>query len=702
MKRFCVFMLAVLILFTCSACKKENPPVPVSDSMQTVAGEAAQTVSGVSVRVPAVQYRLARTELEGLTVGSALLPYSGGAVLTGSMFTSSGEEDPLRTETAAYYTPERKCTVHTLPVSPGGIAVQAAMEGERLYYIEARESPDDAQWILYADGQECTLDEALSGVSNLTAMAVQDEALLLAADGSCVISCAMDGTRLWKQPAAEIKRFFRTRDGTLLGWAQREQMLYSIADDEIQPLCPLPDLFRTGIEMLYPGENTPYDCLVFANDACFGWQIAENTVTQLFACDTVGLYAVDVETFCGMGNGQYLGLEFYPSEDEGTQHRLFWLTPAEGDFSEKRLIRIAGSRSNIFSMAVRDFSSLYPEYRAEFVDYEAQYGEQADQQLLMDLLYGDCPDLLFVNGLPFAQYARQGLLEDLYTWIDADETLSRTDFTQNLLRALETDGALYRLPQTYLLATVAGLPDIVGGREAWSMADFLDTAQAHPEIGSVFAQDDGASMLQLLLLYAPDAFVDYETMRASFDSPDFLRLLELAKRQTQPEAESPREALLTGQTLLEQLMIGRAQYFEEEYEDGLNRLAIPGFPGAGRASFYLTLPMAIPVNAQEKEGAWAFLMLLITEPLYAARSRGGWLPLQSDFEKKTAAMTDTDAQRLLRELQAEAVSVFEYDAAVSGILADELPYYFAEEQSAGQIADRIQRRVQLYLEETRR
>ena len=155
------------------------------------------------------------------------------------------------------------------------------------------------------------------------------------------------------------------------------------------------------------------------------------------------------------------------------------------------------------------------------------------------------------------------------------------------------------------------------------MADFLDTAQAHPEIGSVFAQDDGASMLQLLLLYAPDAFVDYETMRASFDSPDFLRLLELAKRQTQPEAESPREALLTGQTLLEQLMIGRAQYFEEEYEDGLNRLAIPGFPGAGRASFYLTLPMAIPVNAQEKEGAWAFLMLLITEPLYAARSRGG-------------------------------------------------------------------------------
>ena len=696
MKRFCAFALAACMLFTCSACQKTLPAQEAA--VQKPEGETGQIVSGVSVRVPAVQYRLARMELEGLTMGNTLLPYSGGAVLTGRIFSGSAD-DPVRTEAAAYYTPECACTVQELPVSPDDFVVQAALAREQLYYIETYQNPDGEQWLLHAGGQEIVLDEALSGVSNLTAMAVQDEAVLLAADGSCVISCAMDGTRLWKQPAAEIERFFRTQDGALLAWARNEQMLYSIADDKIQPLCQLPALFCTGTERLYPGENTPYDCLVFANDACFGWQIAENAVTQLFVCDTVGLYDMDVEAFCGMGDGQYLGLEFYPSEDETVQYRLFWLTPAEGDFSKKSLLRIAGSRSGIFSMAVRDFSSLYPEYQVEFIDYEAQYGEQADQQLLMDLLYGDCPDLLFVNGLPFAQYARQGLLEDLYPWIDADETLSRADFTQNLLRALETDDALYRLPQTYMLATAAGLPEIVGGHEAWSMADFLDTAQAHPEISSVFAQDDGISMLQLLLLYAPDAFVDYDAAKASFDSPDFLRLLELAKRQTQPEAESPREALLTGQTLLEQLLISRVQYFEEEYADGLNQLAFPGFPGAGRASFYLTLPMAIPVNAQEKEGAWAFLKLLITEPLYAARSRGGWLPVQSDFEKKTDAMTDPAAQGFLRELQAEAVSALEYDAAIYGILSDELPYYFADEQTAEQIAERIQRRVQLYLEE---
>lgn len=253
-------------------------------------------------------------------------------------------------------------------------------------------------------------------------------------------------------------------------------------------------------------------------------------------------------------------------------------------------------------MAVRDFSSLYPEYQVEFVDYEVQYGEQADQQLLMDLLYGQSPDLLFVNGLPYEVYARQGLLEDLYPWIDADETLSRADFTQNLLRVLETDGALYRLPQTYLLETAMGLPETVGGEADWTMAEFLDTVQAHPALTAVFAQDDGASMLQQLLLHAPEAFVDYEAAEAHFDSAGFPPPAGAGRSGRRfPEAESAREALLTGQVLLEPLTIMHAQDFDEEYADSLNQFSFPGFPGAGRAVFYLNLPMAIPVSAQERK-----------------------------------------------------------------------------------------------------
>lgn len=697
MKQLFAFLLACVLLCACSACKKESPPAP--EPAQTTKTDPEQTISGLSVRIPATQYRLGRTEPELLDLGEHLLPYDKGAVLTGMIFAQ--DEEGSSTEAAAFYAPDRSCVVQTLAVSPDGRVVQAALDGERLFSLEAA-GEDGTQWALHGPDMEASLNAALTGCSNITAMAVREDTVYLAADGACVLACSLDGMLLWKQEAPAIDRFFSAQDGRLLAWARQEQVLYLLEDGTIRRLCALPDLFCTGIEQLYPGDQTPYDCIVCANDAFFGWSIAEEDVTQLFTCDAVGLYAGDILDFCSLGNDRYLGLEWAPSASGEPGCTLFWLSPVEGKLPEKRTIRVAGSRSSIFSMAVRDFSSLYPEYQVEFVDYEMQYGEQADQQLLMDLLYGQSPDLLFVNGLPYEVYARQGLLEDLYPWIDADETLSRTDFTQNLLRALETDGALYRLPQTYMLDTTVGLQENVGGVEGWTMAEFLDTVQAHPEISSVFAQEDGQGMLELLLLHAPAAFVDYEAAEAQFDSPDFLRLLALAEAQKRPDADSDQEALQGGKALLEELMITRAEEFEERYAADLRNCAFPGFPGAGRVSFYLTLPMAIPVNAREKTGAWAFLKLLITEDLYAARSRGGWLPLQADFEEKTAAMQDPDAEKLLRTLQESATSVFYYDAAISQILADELPYFLSGDQTADQISTRIQRRAQLYLEETYR
>lgn len=692
--RKCLIGCSILLclLTALSGCKKEAAAKPAART------EPEQTAAGVAVRIPSTQYRLTRTEPEGAGYGSLLLPHAGGAVLVGETFTQE-ETETVRSSSAVRYSQDRTSTVQALPVSADGILVRAALEDDQLLYLE---QTGDEQWILHNGDAEASLDDVLTGCSYISAMAVRNGAVYFAADAAWMIACKPDGKLLWKQAAPEINSFFAAQDGRLLAWARQEQAVYAVEDDTIQAVCALPTLFCTGSEQLYPGENTSYDCIVCTGDVFFGWSIAGAAVTQLFNCDEVGLYAMDVEAFCGIGNGQYLGLEYDPSAaDEGGQY-LFWLTPAEGDLSEKRIIRVAGSRSSILSMAIRDFASMYPEYQVEYVDYDALHGEQAEQRLLMDMLYGECPDLLFVNGLPFEQYARQGLLEDLYAYLDADEALSREDLTQNLLCALETDGALYCLPQTYLLDTAVGLQETVRGKEGWSMTAFLDTAQAHPEITSIFAQEDGQGMLELLLLHAPGTFVDYEAAEARFDSPDFLRLLALAEAQKRPEAEPGRDVLQSGQTLLEELMIVRAEEFEEQYTSELQGCVFSGFPGAGQASFYLTLPMAIPVNAQEKTGAWAFLKLLITEDLYAARSRGGWLPLQADFEEKTAAMTDSAAQALLRELQQAAQTVFYYDEAVQTILREELPYFFAGDQTAAQIADRIQGRVQLYLQETYR
>lgn len=650
-------------------------------------GTITQNASGVAVRVPAARYRLTYTDSESLTLAFDLIPTADGAAVHGFLTTEE--------EAAVLYGADRE-PAFTATLSADGTFCAAAWDGAALCFVTYT---DDEKWLLHTQDETVELTEALAGVSHLEALAVQDGTVFLAADAEAVIACTWDGTLLWKQPVRAVSGFFTARDGRLLAYSRQEQRLYTVENGAVTELCVLPALFTTGEERLYPGGNAPYDCLVYADGAFYGWEIAENAATLLFTCESVGLYIGDIQDFCCVGDGQFLGIEYRAAGDGTAATRLFWLTPTDDDLSQTRVLRIAGTRSNSVSMAARDFKAMYPEYEIEFVDYDALYGEQARQQLLLDLLYGEAPDLLLLGGLPFEQYARQGLLCDLYDYIDADAALSRADFTPNLLRALETDGALYRLPQTYSLCSAVGAQTLVGGREGWTMTEFLDTTEAHPELLSVFAQPDGLELILSLVMQAPGAFVDYEAAQAQFDSEEFLRLLALAAAQTAYAAESPRDALLHGEILLEPYMAARTQSFADDLADGLGACAFVGYPGAGRAGFYLTLPMAIPVNAREKNGAWEFLKLLATEPYYAAHDRGGWLPVQKDFDEQTAAMTDDSARKLLRALQSEAASVFYYDEAVCAILRDELPYFFAGEQSAQSIAARIQSRAQLYLTE---
>jgi len=230
MKRLFAFLLACVLLCACSACKKESPPAP--EPAQTTKADPEQMISGLSVRIPVTQYRLGRTEPELLDLGEHLLPYDKGAVLTGMIFAQDEAEND--TEAAAFYAPDRSCVVQTLAVSPDGRVVQAALDGERLFSLEAA-GEDGTQWALHGPDMEASLDAALTGCSNITAMAVREDTVYLAADGACVLACSLDGMLLWKQEAPAIDRFFSAQDGRLLAWARQEQALYLLSQQDAEP-----------------------------------------------------------------------------------------------------------------------------------------------------------------------------------------------------------------------------------------------------------------------------------------------------------------------------------------------------------------------------------------------------------------------------------------------------------------------------------
>ena len=371
-------------------------------------------------------------------------------------------------------------------------------------------------------------------------------------------------------------------------------------------------------------------------------------------------------------------------------------------------MKLAGlSRPMVLSSAIADFKALCPEYTVEYTDYAELYGNQALQQLQLNLMQGNAPDLLFVNGLPFELYGKRDLLENLYAWMDADDSCASTDFTQNLLKALESaEHKLYQMPQSYSIVTTAGLRDLAGSRSDWTYAAVNEELANSKTLLSAFYGETGESLAVTLPLYMLPTFVDYENAEAHFDSAEAASFFTFLSK-VQPHAQIPYtaenelEALRKGEILFAQLMLLSPEQFAgtDELFDG--KLIYPGYPDAAGGSFYLNLPMAIPAAAQEKDGAWAFMKLLFSSDYYA--TRGGWLPLQSGFEASIKdALADGASEESLQKLaqiQENICSAAYYEEAITDILADETSYLFAGARTVEETAERIDQRVQLYLTE---
>ena len=80
-------------------------------------------------------------------------------------------------------------------------------------------------------------------------------------------------------------------------------------------------------------------------------------------------------------------------------------------------------------------------------DFQAM--EVRNQRLAVQLMAGDAPDIILVNGQNIRAMAEQGFLVNFYDLIDQDQYLSRDDFFTQALSAFEVSGGLYALPVSF-------------------------------------------------------------------------------------------------------------------------------------------------------------------------------------------------------------------------------------------------------------
>lgn len=699
----CMLLLAICSIFM-SACSK-----PTKESIQTVSKYASQgentSSTAIAVSVESGRYRTNYFSSNRLSIVSSAVADEGVAYLWGCNF-----KNEIETNWIIKYNQDKTSEEYQLSLTDGGYITALDVSAGEVYYLERVDKEDGAaEWFLHTLQGSQSIAWATE-INNLENLKILKKTAYMT-DGEKLYACSLENVDILNTASAEtdITKILCKDDATIITFCEDTGSYYRLEDDEkkLTKMGSLPLLFQNS--KLVSGKNSDYDCLVVGQTALFGWNIGENTATQIISFDTYGLVASNISAFACVGNGIFVGSTWKSGELED---RLFWLEPSDGieEAASEKTLRIAGlSRPMVLASAISDFKALHPEYIVEYIDYAELYGDQASQRLQIDLIQGNAPDLLFVNGLPFEAYANRGILENLYEWIDADDSVNRDDFTDNLMKELESaDHNLYRIPQSYSIVTTAGTQAVAGSRTEWTYKAINDELANNKKILSAFYGEPRESLALTLPLYMIHTLVDYEKAESNFNSDEaisFLRFLNNVQPhiQIQYKAENEMDALRNGEIIFAQLMILSPEMFAETDDSFNGELLYLGYPDAAGGSFYLNLPMSIPTMAEEKYGAWEFMKMMFSSEYYA--TRGGWIPLQSGFvtslENARANGVSEESTKKLEKIQKDICSLAYYDEMVSEILEDETSYMFAGAKTVEETAEQIDKRVQLYLTEQR-
>ena len=405
-----------------------------------------------------------------------------------------------------------------------------------------------------------------------------------------------------------------------------------------------------------------------------------------------------------------------------------------------RLGKFEKGRDLFVEAAIAEFNFYNPQYLVEIADYSV-YGDEAAKRLHLDIIAGEAPDIFLMseplfqsNYLPVYQYIANGMLVNLAPYMERD--LDFDDFFSSAMKSLYIDDSCYIAVPSFSLYAVIGTNEGVSGLNNINVIDFFKYLRSDFEGNTPqFAIDLTQNEFVIDLILANiKQFVDYNTGDASFDSKEFIALLEAAEVLT-PVDEWAVVRLARG---LQQCAFLHLDGFADmdAYATALHGdFKISGFPG--NPPGVALIPMHIfGVSAATKkvEGAWAFLRYTYQNEnlhklgsVYFPMNRASFFGTAKDYEDYIAETIvegggtyhfhDTDSAASvppIDALQAAVVlshtqsmveqidRIYLVDQDLMNIVNEELTAFFHGSRSAGDTASVVQKRAQIYLWEFQR
>ncbi len=384
--------------------------------------------------------------------------------------------------------------------------------------------------------------------------------------------------------------------------------------------------------------------------------------------------------------------------------------------------------------AVENYNQSHSDCRIVIRDYDenavfdsGSYIEDCaklNQIMQSEIKSSDAPDVwvdIYNDRMGLAAFASDTYLIDLYPYIRNDPEIKADDYFQNVLFGYDTNGKLYLIPSGFHLECLYGNPSVIGADISWTVSDYYSLSEKLGPEKKILANHTKPWLLERALETQTGSFLDLNSGLVSFDSDRFIELLKWSDAygvDTLPDDEPDPMEVEKNKVAIGITPIGSPVDFCTQYRYMTCIPTYLGYPGSGEEGlpFCSSYVCGITAGCENPDLAWDFVRLFllddIQESLYQ-ESGEDYIPVSRDAAAKQietfvtsrtedgvnmSAYDDVFWDSYFAVLDRAAVpSAANY--AVNCIVFDESETFFAGQITAEETAERIQNRVQVYVDE---
>ena len=485
-----------------------------------------------------------------------------------------------------------------------------------------------------------------------------------------------------------------------------------------------------------------YDLYMCKNDGIYGIDFAKEESTKLldFVDSDIEMTS-STNLFTAISDAEFVAL--LPDAEYKMYVARLTKIPAD-QVKEKKILTMGGYYIDYdVRRQAFEFNKNNTEYKIKFVDYSSyddngEYGAGVEK-MNMDIISGNTPDIMVLSSqMPVDSYINKGLFADISTYINNDPDIGNVELVTNVMDALRTGDKLYQLVPGFYVGSMAVKKSLTGGKNVFSFKDCKDLMEKYGvSTDAAFGIMPRNSFLEQGIRYSGNSYIDWENKSCSFDSESFIEFLEFAGKFPEEYPDSAWEdykdtLYLENEALFAIINLNgfRSYSYMRDIQFGED-VAFVGYPNEFGINNSVIMPyerLAISSQSKYKDAAWEFLKSFLSEE-YQNTLDYCFPVRKSSFEKQAQESTqklyymdgdkkveyedtyyvggqEVTAKPLSNEDVVELTNyiksltlVSNYNESVNNIIFEEASAFFSGQKSAKEVADIIQSRLTIYVNE---